>query len=174
MILRRRIDSRSGRHGRLRGRFFPRTIQVWDRLTQISTALKMSQSDNNLNCSREGGSTPLTGSLSSGNVSLCRYLRNLAADMDNTGKKAALLNAADEIQHLENEVARWKNNIIPFLAVHAGSYGSDHYGEGCMHYTHYDMLAEAGGRMDDFKRSGEPSSENANCPSVDAKEKPMP
>ena len=59
------------------------------------------------------------------------------------------------------EVARWKKNIIPFLAVHAGTYGRDHYGEGCMHYTHYDMLAEAGGRMDDVKRCGPPSSENA-------------
>lgn len=64
-------------------------------------------------------------------------------------------------RELESEVARWKKNIIPFLAVHAGNYGRDHYGEGCMHFTHYDMLAEAGGRMDDFKRCGAPSPENA-------------
>lgn len=68
--------------------------------------------------------------------------------------------ARKERDEARAEVARWKKNIIPFLAVHAGTYGRDHYGEGCMHYTHYDMLAEAGGRMDDFKRCGAPSPEN--------------
>jgi len=56
---------------------------------------------------------------------------------------------------LLEEVALWKKRIIPFLAVHAGNYGRDHYGENCLHFTHYDMLADAGGRMDDFKRCGD-------------------
>ena len=75
----------------------------------------------------------------------------------------AMLGMATERDNLVADVARWKKNIIPFLAVHAGTYGRDHYGEGCLHFTHYDMLAEAGGRMDDFKRCGEPSPENAGA-----------
>lgn len=58
---------------------------------------------------------------------------------------------------MERENAEWKRRIIPFLAIHAANYGLDHYGEGCMHFTHYDMLAEAGGRVDDFKRCGDSS-----------------
>ena len=68
---------------------------------------------------------------------------------------AELVVTAEFARTLELEVARWKKNIIPFLAVHAGTYGRDHYGEGCMHFTHYDMLTEAGGRMDDFERCGD-------------------
>lgn len=70
---------------------------------------------------------------------------------------AAIREAGQRITELSAEVERWKDNFIPFLAVHAGNYGREHYGEGCMHYAHYDMLAEAGGRMDDFKRCGDPS-----------------
>ena len=71
----------------------------------------------------------------------------------------ALCDHAERLQRERNdaraEVALWKKRIVPFLAVHAGNYGKDHYGENCLHFTHYDMLAEAGGRMDDFKRCGE-------------------
>ena len=60
------------------------------------------------------------------------------------------------------EVERWKQNTIPFLAVHAGVYGKEHYGfDGAMHFTHYDMLAAAGARMIDFTRCGDASAPNA-------------
>ena len=67
-----------------------------------------------------------------------------------------MLELREKLAAAESEVQQWKKNIIPFLAVHAGAYGRDHYGEGCMHFTHYDMLAEAGARMDSFKRCGDP------------------
>lgn len=71
----------------------------------------------------------------------------------------------DVARTLEREVKRWKEHFIPFAIIHAAGYGRDHYGEGCLHFTHYDLLAEAGARMDDFKRCGAPSSENKpNCP----------
>jgi hypothetical protein len=57
------------------------------------------------------------------------------------------------------EVARWKKAIIPFLTVHAAAYGRELYGDGCMHFGHYDMLKEAGARMDDFRRCGDNESE---------------
>lgn len=60
-----------------------------------------------------------------------------------------------DIKALQNEVAKWKQNFIPFAVVHAGEYGKELYGkEGCLHFTHYDLLAEAGGRMDNFTRCG--------------------
>lgn len=54
-----------------------------------------------------------------------------------------------------SDVERWKKNFIPFAAMHASSYGRELYGEGCLHYTHFDMLEEAGARMDDFVRCGD-------------------
>lgn len=55
---------------------------------------------------------------------------------------------------LEADVARWKKDAIPFVVVYAAKYGLDAYGEGCMYFAHYDLLEEAGARMDDFKRCG--------------------
>lgn len=80
--------------------------------------------------------------------------RELYNPDDLRGKYADLRARAVE---MEKENAEWKRRIIPFLAVHAANYGLDHYGMGCMHFTHYDMLAEAGGRVDDFKRCGDSS-----------------
>jgi hypothetical protein len=70
----------------------------------------------------------------------------------------ALEGYPERAEKLEVEVERWKKAIIPFLAVHAAQYGKEHYGEGGMHYTHYDMLQEAGARMVAYKRCGEGSS----------------
>lgn len=56
----------------------------------------------------------------------------------------------------EEELAKWKSRFITFAVMHASIYGRDHYGDGCLHWTHYDMLKEAGARMDDFKRCGQP------------------
>lgn len=61
-----------------------------------------------------------------------------------------------ELAEAGKEVARWKNHFIPFAVIHAKTYGRDHYGEGCLHFTHYDLLEAAGARMDDFKRCGAP------------------
>ena len=59
-------------------------------------------------------------------------------------------------KQLERELAQWKQNFIPFAIVHAGQYGKEHYGkEGCLHYTHYDLLKEAGARLVDFTRCGD-------------------
>lgn len=63
-------------------------------------------------------------------------------------------------RQLERELAQWKENFIPFAIVHAGQYGKDRYGkEGCLHFTHYDLLKEAGARLVDFTRCGD--SQNA-------------
>lgn len=59
-------------------------------------------------------------------------------------------------RELEREVALWKEHFIPFAIVHAGQYGKDHYGrEGCLHFTHYDLLKKAGARLVDFTRCGD-------------------
>lgn len=126
------------------------TSKCW--ISRNTLTLKMEHNQMNPEEHTQAGEAPKVG-----NESLCRYLRSLASDKDDTGEKAAMLNAADEIENLDREVERWKKSIIPFLAVHAGVYGRDHYGECCMHFTHYDLLKEAGGRMDDFKRSGAPT-----------------
>lgn len=46
----------------------------------------------------------------------------------------------------------WKRRFITFAIIHAAQYGIDHHGEGCLNAVHYDMLKEAGARLDDFKR----------------------
>ena len=56
---------------------------------------------------------------------------------------------------IEREVTRWKDLFVTFAIVHAGRYGEEHYGKGCMHFTHYDLLKEAGARLVDFKRCGD-------------------
>lgn len=62
---------------------------------------------------------------------------------------------------LERDKNKWKKAIIPFLAVHAAQYGKERFGEGCMIDSHYDLLKEAGARMDDFTRCDTSSLENA-------------
>lgn len=51
------------------------------------------------------------------------------------------------------EVEKWKHHFITFACIHAAAYGKEHYGDGYMHPAHYDLLKEAGARMDDFKRA---------------------
>jgi hypothetical protein len=61
-------------------------------------------------------------------------------------------------RQLERELADWKDHFIPFAIIHAGQYGKEHYGkEGCLHYTHYDLLSEAGANLVYFQRCGEPT-----------------
>jgi hypothetical protein len=67
-----------------------------------------------------------------------------------------------ELMDAREEVAKWKQNFIAFAIVHAGQYGKDHFGkEGRLHFLHYDLLKEAGARMDDFKRYGDPAQPKA-------------
>lgn len=66
------------------------------------------------------------------------------------------MNTTNNAKQLEREVSKWKQHFISFACVHAGQYGREHYGkEGCLHFTHYDLLKEAGARMDDFTRCGD-------------------
>ena len=68
-----------------------------------------------------------------------------------------------EVDQALLEVEKWKKLTIPYLAIHAGIYGRDRYGEGCLHYTHYDILEEAGAKMDCFKRRGFPAEDNVKA-----------
>ena len=61
----------------------------------------------------------------------------------------------DFARQLEQEVAKWKENFMPFALIHAARYGAERYGKDCIHFTHYDMLKEAGARLVDFKRCGD-------------------
>jgi uncharacterized membrane protein len=65
-------------------------------------------------------------------------------------------NLRDANAKLATEVEKWKMRFTAFAATQAADYGRDRYGEGCMHFTHYDLLKEAGARMDSFKRCGDP------------------
>jgi hypothetical protein len=55
-------------------------------------------------------------------------------------------------EKLEMEVARWKMETMPFLAIYAVEYGEKHIGKGSLFADHYDLLEEAGARMVDFHR----------------------
>lgn len=68
--------------------------------------------------------------------------------------EAKLNEAVEKIIGLEAEVAKWKSHFIALGAVTAQKYGAGRFGENCLHYLHYDMLKEAGARMDDFHRCG--------------------
>lgn len=70
-----------------------------------------------------------------------------------------ILELREKLAESDKEVARWKRAVIPFLAIYAAQYGKDIYGDNCMHCTHYDLLEEAGGRMDSYKRCGDESQE---------------
>lgn len=65
-------------------------------------------------------------------------------------------NLRDANAKLATEVEKWKMRFTAFAATQAADYGRDRYGEACMHFTHYDLLKEAGARMDSFKRCGDP------------------
>jgi len=66
-----------------------------------------------------------------------------------------------ESEQLRREVAKWKNAFIPFAIVHAAEYGRSRFGkEGCLHFTHYDLLHEAGAKLDAFTRCGDASTKN--------------
>ena len=55
-------------------------------------------------------------------------------------------------QKAEAEVKRWKELFVNFGVIHCANYGREHFGDGFMHPFHYDLLKEAGARMDDFKK----------------------
>ena len=63
-------------------------------------------------------------------------------------------------RRIERDRDKWKKAIIPFLAVHAAQYGKERFGEGCMIDSHYDLLKDAGARIDDFTRCETQSLEN--------------
>lgn len=70
---------------------------------------------------------------------------NRCADMEEYRKQR------DE---LLDEVNLWKDRFVMFAIVHAAQWGRDHYGEGYLHPTHYNLLQEAGARLVDFKKGG--------------------
>ena len=51
------------------------------------------------------------------------------------------------------EVKRWKENCTPFLVIYAAKYGEENIGKGFLHASHYDLLEQAGARMDAFTRA---------------------
>ena len=61
-----------------------------------------------------------------------------------------------EIKRLQNEVADLRCSVIafgsPWAVEHAREFG---FPPGHLHSTHYDILARAGARMDDFTRHEE-------------------
>lgn len=66
----------------------------------------------------------------------------------------AIDKAADTITALRAELAEARETIIAFAGPWATQYARD-YGlpAGHLHPTHYDILAKAGARMDDFTRA---------------------
>ena len=61
--------------------------------------------------------------------------------------------AATEIERLRAEVAELRASVVAFGAPWAASYAEQHGApKGAFHHRHYDILAAAGARMDDFTR----------------------
>lgn len=60
---------------------------------------------------------------------------------------------ACRLADIMSERVRWKDLFIPFAILHAAPYGKNYFGDGYLYPTHYDLLKEAGARMDDFKRA---------------------
>lgn len=61
---------------------------------------------------------------------------------------------ADEIERLRQENRELKLDVVAFAAPHSVSYAlMMGLPRGCLHPTHYDLLAKAGGRMVDFTRA---------------------
>lgn len=62
--------------------------------------------------------------------------------------------AAETILALRKELDEAKGDIIAFAGPSAVSYALDHgMPDGHLHPVHYDILAKAGARMDDFTRA---------------------
>lgn len=58
------------------------------------------------------------------------------------------------VNKLAAELAEANETIIAFSAPWAVTYARDYgFPDGHLHPTHFDILAKAGGRMDDFKRA---------------------
>lgn len=57
-------------------------------------------------------------------------------------------------QKAEAEVKYWKGLFVNFAVIHCSAYGKEHFGDGFLHPVHYDLLQEAGARMDDFQKGG--------------------
>ena len=61
--------------------------------------------------------------------------------------------SATEIERLRAEVAELRASVVAFGAPWAASYAEQHGApKGAFHHRHYDILAAAGARMDDFTR----------------------
>jgi hypothetical protein len=61
---------------------------------------------------------------------------------------------ADELERLRAENEDLRTSVIAFCGPHAATYARDHeLPAGHLFAAHYDLLAKAGARMDDFVRS---------------------
>jgi hypothetical protein len=53
----------------------------------------------------------------------------------------------------QEEIERLRSEVITFCSLWAAQYARDNgYFDGCLHATHYDILARAGARLDAFTR----------------------
>jgi hypothetical protein len=76
---------------------------------------------------------------------------------------ANLLDHQNVIRRLKAEIADLRTSVVAFGAPWAVEYAAKHeLPPGQLHHVHYDILAAAGGRMDDFTRS--PSDAEPGCP----------
>ena len=67
---------------------------------------------------------------------------------------ALCIEAADALLALKAEVEELRSTVVAFAGPWAVTYAKD-YGlaDGELHPTHYEILAKAGARMDDFRRA---------------------
>ena len=102
--------------------------------------------------------TPRTDEVWKTGANILKHAKALEIELTEAARApgALELQAMDrKITELEAEVAKWKSRFISLGAAAAQRYGTERWGDNCLHYLHYDMLEQAGARMDDFCRCGD-------------------
>jgi hypothetical protein len=75
---------------------------------------------------------------------------------DDAGEHVFVSEAMSAVRAQAAEIASLKISVVAFLAPWAVNYAKDHSIDG-LHPVHYDMLAQCGARMDDFRRAADPT-----------------
>lgn len=88
-------------------------------------------------------------------------MRHAAVEDEGWGhhlQAAYLRNGADEIERLRAEITGLRASLVAFAGPWAVRYAKDQgMPDGHLHPIHYDILAKAGARMDDFTRGEAPN-----------------